>query len=477
MKRIVRPFVILFSSIVLLASCLGDDTGYDDLVYYSDTAITSFSLETLKRTMWTKSSTGEDSSYVDEFDAGGYKFYIDQAKREIYNPDSLPVGTDAAHVLCTVGSKNSGVVILVHKDVEGNDSLAYYVSTDSIDFTEPREFRVYANDGSAYRSYKVSVNVHKENPDSFNWHKAAQCPAPRPMAYMKAVTLGGRLFVFGEDGAATSVYSAALPGGTGWTEVATDMALDAGASHSVITAGGALYTISGGNIIRSADGSAWTVVAPAAVERLIGAGREKIYAVGADGMPAASADGGATWTAEGIVGDGAMMPVGDVSLACMPFDGDAASENVIIAGNRGLAAHPEDSVAMVWSKVEEYAAGSHAHSWMFCGEDNGCRLPRLSNLVMAACGDVLVAFGGQGLGTSTAKPFSQMYVSSDNGLTWHADASYYMPDGFDNGGSDVFAATVDGDNYVWIVCGGTGDVWRGRLNRLGWDGDRTSFTE
>ena len=36
---------------------------------------------------------------------------------------------------------------------------------------------------------------------------------------------------------------------------------------------------------------------------------------------------------------------------------------------------------------------------------------------------------------------------------------------------------VDADDYLWVVCGGTGDVWRGRLNRLGWDEGRTSFTE
>ena len=46
-----------------------------------------------------------------------------------------------------------------------------------------------------------------------------------------------------------------------------------------------------------------------------------------------------------------------------------------------------------------------------------------------------------------------------------------------NDGSDVFALAVDDDDYMWLVAGGTGDVWRGRLNRLGWEDWQTSFTE
>ena len=302
MKRIVKPFVILISAIVLMSSCLGDDDGYNDFILYSDTAITSFSLGTLNRTMWTTSSTGEDSSYVDEIGCSSYKFYIDQLKREIYNPDSLPVHTDVAHTLCEIESKNSGIVILVHKDIEGKDSLVYFNSSDSIDFTEPREFRVYSLDGVAYRSYKVSVNVHKENPDSMNWHRFAAQDAFTSMDYMKAVALGGNLLVFGEQDGATSVYSGTDAAGMVWTKLDTGMALDAAACRNVIVKDGTIYSISGGNIIRSADGKSWTVVAPAGVSRLLGTGRGKFYAMDANGGIVSSADG-ASWTADAVVGD------------------------------------------------------------------------------------------------------------------------------------------------------------------------------
>ena len=381
-----------------------------------------------------------------------------------------------AHTLCEIESKNSGIVILVHKDIEGKDSLVYFNSSDSIDFTEPREFRVYSLDGAAYRSYKVSVNVHKENPDSMNWHRFAAQDAFTSMDYMKAVALGGNLLVFGEQDGATSVYSGTDASGMVWTKLDTGMALDAAACRNVIVKDGTIYSISGGNIIRSSDGKSWTVVAPAGVSRLLGTGRGKFYAMDANGGIVSSADG-ASWTADAVVGDRAYLPSADFSLVSMPMGTSASSENIVLAGNRGLSEHPEDSVAMVWNKIEEYAENSHTHSWIFCGEDNGYRLPRLSGLKMASYGDVLIAFGGRGLGTSTAKAYSQIYVSSDNGLTWHSDGSYYLPEGFTNGGSDVTAMTVDDDNHLWIICGGTGDVWRGRLNRLGWDEEQTSFTE
>lgn len=124
MKRIIRPFVVLFSVMLLTVSCLGDDN-YSDVVYYGDTAITSFSLGTLKRTMVTEASDGTDSSYVADVDCSSYDFYIDQLQKEIYNPDSLPAGTDAAHVICNVTSKNSGVVLIAYKNSEGEDSLAF----------------------------------------------------------------------------------------------------------------------------------------------------------------------------------------------------------------------------------------------------------------------------------------------------------------------------------------------------------------
>lgn len=478
MKRIIRPFVILFSAMLLTVSCLsGDD--YNDIIYYGDTAITSFSLGTLKRTMWTEASDGSDSSYVAQLDCSSYAFYIDQFKKEIYNPDSLPVGTDAAHVLCNVSSKNSSVVVIAYKDVEDKDSLVVYSSSDSIDFTEPRDFRVYANDGTAYRSYTVKVNVHKEHPDSINWQDMGECQAFKSMSGMKAVALGGKLFVFGATSAGTAVYSASAGGSLAWAELDTDIALDGGAYKNVVVKDDAMYTLSDGGVLRSDDGKAWDEVGGTGLKQLLAAGKDKLYALDGNGGIVVSEDDGATWDEDNIVDDAGMLPTENVSYGCLPVATDKNAERVVIVGNRDTnnSAFAEDSVAMVWSKIEEYSDGSRTHSWVFNSEDNGYRLPRLADLSVAVYGDALVALGGRGLGTSTAEAFSGFYVSEDSGITWHADGTLYLPEGFTNADKDVFAMVSDDDNYLWIICGGTGKVWRGRLNRLGWEDAQTSFTE
>ena len=101
----------MVAALCMYTSCLKSDSD-SDVKYYDDTAITSFSLGTVNLYLHTKSKSGEDSVYKTTFAGSAYKFYIDQKTFEIYNPDSLPYGSDAAHLLCTITSKNSGVVVL-----------------------------------------------------------------------------------------------------------------------------------------------------------------------------------------------------------------------------------------------------------------------------------------------------------------------------------------------------------------------------
>lgn len=477
MKRIIQCLAILFSGTFLLASCLSDDNG-TDFVYYDDTAITSFSLGTLNQYLHTLSSEGKDSVYKVEVTGSEYNFYIDQLKREIYNPDSLPVGTDAAHVICNVGSKNSGTVVIKNVD---SDTLAYYSSSDSVDFTQPREFRVYSIGGMYYRAYKVSVNVHKEDPDSFRWNALPAESRFTAMSGMKAVTLNGKIMLFGSNGGSTSAYSADINGGGAWSALDMNTTLDAEAYKSITVKDDMLYTLSGGSVVASADGRTWNSVAQVAGAeapvQLIGAGSRKMYAMNADGKPVSSADNGITWNVDNIGGDASKMPAYSAGLASFTLATDKNSERIIIAGNPADDAFTADSVAMVWSKIEEYAPGSVQHAWMECNEENNYQLPRLTNLKMTRYGDVLIAVGGSPLGTSTAKAFEKIYVSEDNGLTWHTDDSYVLPEGFTNGQSNTFAIAVDSDKCLWIICGGNGQVWRGRLNKLGWAENQTSFTE
>ena len=169
MNKLFSHVVILIAAACSLTSCLSDNDD-SDTTYYTDTAISSFSLGTLNITYHTTASDGvTDSTYKSTFSASSYAFDIDQTKRTIANADSLPVGTDVKHCLTTINTVNSGTVILVLKSSTGKDSLAYFSSTDSLDFSSPVRMRVYNMQGSAYREYTVTVNVHKESENEFTW--------------------------------------------------------------------------------------------------------------------------------------------------------------------------------------------------------------------------------------------------------------------------------------------------------------------
>lgn len=172
MKQI-RTLYLLLTAIIVLAACSKtDDTS---VTLYSDSAITGFTLGTLKRTVDGTTTT---------FSASSYKFTIDQITRTVYNADSLPVGTDPTAILCTISTLNNGVSMLIDTD---GQTMSYHSSSVNVDFTTEREFRIYASDGSGYTTYKVKVNIHKENGDEFVWKQMNDATIPEPEALPEGI--------------------------------------------------------------------------------------------------------------------------------------------------------------------------------------------------------------------------------------------------------------------------------------------------
>lgn len=474
MKKIIFNLALLLSVVITAASCLGNDDN-DEYTYYSDAAISAFSLGTLNRYVTVEASTGLDSLVKKSVTGSNYPFLIDQAGRAIYNTDSLPVGTDAKHVICNITSKNSGLVVIKSMT---SDTLNYYSSSDSIDFSEPREFRVYSTDGTQYRKYTISVNVHKEYADSFVWSDLGKNDILARMTGMRAVTANGRMFVFGCVDGATHAMSTEIGNGKTWRQATFNFnhPLAADAYRNVIVKGNTLYLLDGNTLMSSQDGDSWQAAGNVPVTQLLGAGTDKIYGKAGSRMMA-SADNGASWAEEPVEqGEEAMLPTQDCSALCLPVKTDSRTERMVLIGNRAADTAPGDTAAVVWGKLEEHADHSHAYSWTYYGEAENSRLPRLSPLAVTAYDEGMLAIGGNGIGGCTAKALQQIYYSRDNGLTWHDDTRYQLPEGLESS-STSFAICSDANKYLWIVCGQTGAVWRGRLNRLGWDNPQDSFTE
>ena len=149
-----------------MTSCLNSDSD-SDINYYNDTAITAFSLTTVNRYIHTTSKSGKDSVYKKTL-SNPVTFFIDQYNRKIYNADSLYADCDLSHVLASISAKNSGVITIKSMN---SDTLYTYSSSDSLDFTKTREIWVYANNGSTYRTYQVSVNKHQVETGKLLWEQ------------------------------------------------------------------------------------------------------------------------------------------------------------------------------------------------------------------------------------------------------------------------------------------------------------------
>lgn len=472
MKRKLIPLAIVACGIMSLASCLGDDSGF---VYADDVAITSFKLGTLNQYFHTLSSHGLDSVYKKTIDYGDRVFYIDQIKGEIYNPDSLPLGVDGKKVLCSIGTKNAGTVGIKSMT---SDSLKYFSTTDSIDFSSPRDFYVYSNSGLSYRKYTIRVNVHKEDGDVCVWKRMGTNDALAALEGMKAFAVDGRLLVFGRKGDNTLLYSSV--DGTAWTDITSGIGstLSADAYKSVVESAGYIYLYDNGKVMKTADGQSWTVTGNAQLKQLVAASSYRLYAYDAEGRLSESDDEGATWTTSVIDESQDLLPDEDITFVCMPLSTNASTERVVMVGNRNASEYPSDATPMIWGKIDEGAEYSENQSWTYydVSSDNKYKAPRLRNIQTVSYDDCIMALGGESISGSSHKAFDSFYRSADGGITWQKDTVMTIPSGL-SVSQKSFAITVDKNNFMWFVCGGSGQVWRGRINRLGWIKEPDTFIE
>ncbi|MBM6993971.1 MAG: hypothetical protein I3J02_12045 [Prevotella sp.] len=447
--------VIVVSAMFTFTSCLNSSD--DSVTYYEDTAVTAFSLGTLNQYLHTTASDGvSDSTYVVSYSASTYAFYIDQIQKVIYNPDSLPQGTDASKVICSITSKNSGTVVLVLKDQSGSDSLAYYSSTDSIDFSEPLRVRVYNLNGTGYREYVAHVNVHQQSGDEINWVSTSYS-ALADVSDRKIIYNGTQQYLFGVKGGQTVVYRL---NGSAYEQMA--QTFEADAYKSVVTMGGYLYVLNNDSVMRSADGQTWEQTGvQAGMTQLFGASASKLYALTSDGIMS-SADSGATWTAESLDDDAANLPTDNINFVCMPSKTNEQTYTLILVGLR-------DGQAKVWRKVEENATGSQSQTWSYYPEDeyNSYALPALANLQVIGYDDGLLAIGGD---------FSTFYESKDQGITWLTNDDMTLTDSFGKTASP-FTMVSDSSNIIYLSKSGSNAVWSGRLARMGWSTNQQAYTE
>lgn len=458
---------VLFAATSIMTSCLDNDV--EQITYTSETSITGFSLGTLNINRIGKDKNGLDSHYVDTLDCSNYPFTIDQINRIITNKDSLPVGTYIDKVITNI-TYDAGVLAYKPK---GSDHDTIWTSTDSIDFTEPVEFKVYAYSGVEGKPYKVTINVHQQEPDTISWKKFDNNPfSAGNLSEQKAVYANGKVYVFGKNGNGTHIeYSdVANDNPSSWIPVTINITdVD---TYSATAWAGNIYFLAGSPKAKQLYKLNVTTdkiepVGTETFEMLIGGNdiKSELYAVkeGEKGKKSGIYKEN-TWTED--ANSFTLFPVGK------PFFSNTttASYNNDITTTIALCNNPtdNDTTALVFNRM------SSDNKWE--ERMQNLPLPNLENVTMIYYDGKLYAFGG---GYGEIKPFSQFYCSTDNGLCWRpVTECMAFPAEF----GTLYTTTHHGNyscavtpklenetyrgNFIWIVWE-DGSICRGRINRLG----------
>lgn len=471
MKSKTINIAVLLAALFSLVSCL--DTNDGDYVYTDDSAVTAFSVTSAKKAVHVRASNGADSVYYTTATLTAYKFVIDQQRCVIYNPDSLPYGVDPTKLLVSANSLNSGSLVLKSMT---SDSLSYFSTTDSLDFSKPRELQVYSLSGAAVRKYEVRVNVHQEPADQFNWTKL-----PNPTAFSSAIgvksfvvtTASGttRRFLLASDGTTTTVYRA--DGDDAWTAATPDFnhTLAAETYRSAAVKHDTLFVCDNGVVMATTDGNTWTqqTTAEAGVARIIAANPIRLYAYNNEGVMVSSDDSGKTWKVASIDESASLLPNGDIAYATLPLATNPNAYRTLLIGSV-----PEASTTAfsIWGKIDEGTAYSENQPWMFYDHNslNRHELSLMQNFsAFTYDGKIMM------VGNEDRVYLPNFYGSRDGGITWKADSVITSPLGFFVTGP--YTVSVDKDNFIWFVSGKTGETWRGRINRLGWKKEQYEYYE
>ncbi len=465
MKRKLIPFILLVSTIFVMTSCFGDDD--TEVTYSNETGITAFSLGTQKIVKDTVGKSGKDSTYQTTIDCSDYIFYIDQINHEIYNPDSLPVGIDSAKIICSATAKSSSTILIKSMT---SDTLKLFSSSDSISFYKPRTFRVLSLSGLGTVDYTVKVNIHREKPNVFKWRLAGNSPAMADMTAMRALALNGQVYVVGRDIDRPRIYVTDEGSTVQWREVTPDTDLGTDFYKNIAVMGGRFYTYAkDGAVYTSADAATWTRVGEVSLSRILGASDKMVYALGTDRSLMASADG-ASWQQQAMDTPADSLPTDNYSIMVRKLITNQKTNRVVLTGTAAYN-------SQTWARIEETDSQSEPQPWTYMNvaRDNQFCLPNMENLQVVNYGDFMLALGGRGLGNSHEAAFGGLYASTDGGITWRINTLYNLPENFSSE-SGKFAFARDSQNYLWVIAS-NGDVWRGRLNRLGWKTDETYFGE
>ncbi len=192
-------------------------------------------------------------------------FSIDLDRAEVFNADSLPLGTKVNRLQVEMGLSAVKKAEITMPGSTGADTIVNYLtnSTDSIDFSRGFvKLRLVSHNEEVERQYTIKVNVHKMKPDSLSWGESALAALPSNLSAptaQKTVELNGEVLCFTSDGTSANRATTQNIAANAWQVSA--VTLPSGVKLETLTATeSALYVVGAGDALyKSGDaGSTWS---------------------------------------------------------------------------------------------------------------------------------------------------------------------------------------------------------------------------
>ncbi len=457
MRKIVYAIISFLAIPFLFSACLNDEN--TTIEYGSDALVTAFSINDIETKVPSKTASGKDTTLIITM-SDSVNFIINQNENRIYNNDSLPVGTDITKV--SVNFSIIGYAVTYTK----NQKDTLWTSADSLDFTNPVQFKVYAYDGTT-RSYTAQINVHRQEPDSLVWNQlqGTNFNIGNNML-QKAVFFQNNIYVFAANDNQVLVTYTNMTDGHRW-HAPEAINIDGADYTSVIAFKNQLYLLAQNKLYTSTDGISWKAVeTDRTFTQLFATSSTHLY--GISNKKIVQSEDGINWPSaeKNIELQDATdyFPSQNVTYLAKPLSTNSEIERLMVIGTRETAS---DTTAVVWTKLSNEKEWSRYKQSL----DNGYGCPKLHHLAVIHYDNHIYAFGGK-KDFQTGRPvkaFDTLYRSTDNGITWKPTTRMVKLDKSFMERTESFSYTLDSDNYIWIMWSNSKQVWKGKINRLGFE--------
>lgn len=439
MRRHLLTFIAGFLALCAgFSACLDSD---DEYAYSSDATIRAFALDTVY---------GVD-----------YKFTIDQLNRTIYNADSMPVGADTIIDRILIKTfTTSGYYVTSGAAAGLVDTL--FSTTDSVDLRSPIVVTVHAADGVTKRDYTIRVNVHQQDPDSLVWDDMSRLPGFHDVALgdrQQSVVLGNRLLVYTDQSGEVEAreMDVDVPGSYAWSTPEVSGLPEDIRLSTIMNFQEQLYASTGsGDVYRSADGAAWERVESLSgnVKTLVCAMPDVLSAIVTD--PEESTDRFCTTDGEGEAPE---WTAGEELEAGFPTEN---LHSTILTTATGITKAVLVGEPATGSTQTVPWFSTDGRGWADLATTTSLYCPSLAHPFILYYSDTYY-ISGSGFDT---------FYSSVTGIAWEAmEKKFRWPASIK--GRTAYSIAVDRHQFIWLILGGTdntpNEVWRGRLNRLGFD--------